>query len=103
MNANSTMEVFQKMFSSSQEYPSHKCNVTALEMSGYSGFQKDYVSFIYYGWDFKVTKKLNSVSEISKNCWGFCTHSLLLYAFFFPEVIISVGICFAGALGFILF
>lgn len=85
MNADNTMEVFQQRFSHSQEYPSHKLNVTALEMSGYSGFQKDCVLFVYYGWEFERDKGIEF--KANKNCWfgvSF-THHLSLYSIFSPK------------------
>lgn len=66
MDADNTMEVFQQRFSHSQEYPSHKCNVTALEMSGYSGFQKDYVLFTYYGWELQWDNEIEF--KANRNC-----------------------------------
>lgn len=67
MNADNTMEVFQQRFSHYQVYPSHKCNVTALEMSRYTGFQKDCMLFIYYGWEFQRDK--GAEFKANKNCW----------------------------------
>lgn len=90
MNADNTMEVFQWRFSHSQEYPPHKHNVTALEMSGYSGFQKDCGLFIYYGWEFERDK--GTEFKANKNCcFGFFfTHPLSLYSIFPSEIIIFV-------------
>lgn len=73
MNADNTMEVFQQRFSHSQAYPSHKCNVTALEMSRYNGFQKDCMLFIYYGWELQRDKgtefKANKLSFLWEIDW----------------------------------
>lgn len=102
MNADNTMEVFQQQFSSSQEYLSNKCDVTALEISGYSEFQKDCVLFICYGWECQREKGTEFKANKKWFLGFFFIHPLSLYSIFILEIIISVTTCFVGALGFIL-
>lgn len=82
MNADNTMEVFQQRFSSSQEYLSNKCDVTALEISGYSEFQKDCVLFISNGWECQREKGTEFKANKKWFLGFFYTSSLTVFHFF---------------------